>query len=122
METLRDLVLEQAQRLGGGRILAIHLRLGSLAGVDPEALQLAAQVVLEGTDAEGARLLLERVPALCRCPCCAICFAACDGVCECPDCGAISRDLLQGRELELQALELQDPPQGGGMGSTMAPL
>lgn len=122
MEALRDLALAQAQRFGGGRIVAIHLRLGSLAGVDGEALQLAARVVLQGSAAAGARLQLEWVPARCRCPACGLCFEAQAGVCECPACGAISRELLQGRELELVALDLEDGPQGGGSGSSMAPL
>lgn len=106
MENVRDLVLEQAALHEAGGVLAIHLRIGSLAGVEPEALRLAFEVVMDDTIARGAQLRIETVPALCHCAPCGRSFDADDGVCECPRCGAISRDLLQGRELELSSMEL----------------
>jgi hydrogenase nickel incorporation protein HypA/HybF len=110
METVRDLALEQAAAHGAGRITAITLRIGSLAGVEPEALRFAHQVVWAGTPAEGAALLIEEVAATCWCAPCAASFAAEDGLCACPRCGAISRELLRGRELELASLELAEVP------------
>lgn len=109
MEAVRDQALEQAERHGGGRITAITLRIGSLAGVEPEALTMAFNVVMAGTSAEGARLVIEAVAAECFCAGCQAPFPAQDGVCECPRCGAISRQLLRGRELQLASLELADP-------------
>jgi hydrogenase nickel incorporation protein HypA/HybF len=64
MEALRDLALEQAERHGGGTIRAIHLRVGSLAGVEREALELAFAVVMEGDGAAPVQLRIEVVPAL----------------------------------------------------------
>ncbi len=49
MEAVREQALEQARRHGGGRIVAISLRIGSLAGVEPEALRFAFTVVMAGT-------------------------------------------------------------------------
>jgi hydrogenase nickel incorporation protein HypA/HybF len=109
MEAVRDQALEQAERHGGGRITAITLRIGSLAGVEPEALAMAFDVVMAGTAAAGARLVIEPVAAECFCSGCQAPFPAQDGVCECPRCGAISRRLLRGRELQLASLELADP-------------
>jgi hydrogenase nickel incorporation protein HypA/HybF len=106
MEAVRDQSLEQASRHGAGRIVAITLRIGSLAGVELEALRFAFTVVMEGTIAEQARLVIEAVPAVCFCGPCAQPFPAPGGDCECPRCGAISLELLQGRELELRSLEL----------------
>jgi hydrogenase nickel incorporation protein HypA/HybF len=77
--------------------------------VEPEALALAFDVVMAGTPAAGARLAIEPVAAECFCAGCQAPFPAQDGVCECPRCGAISRRLLRGRELQLAALELADP-------------
>ncbi|MCS5700465.1 hydrogenase maturation nickel metallochaperone HypA [Cyanobium sp. FGCU-52] len=108
MEAVRDQALEQAGRHGAGRIVAIRLRIGSLAGVEPEALRFAFTVVMEGTIAEEARLVIEAVPAVCFCGPCAQPFPAPEGNCECPLCGAISLELLQGRELELRSLELEE--------------
>jgi len=118
MEAVRDQALEQACRHGAGRIVAISLRIGSLAGVEPEALRFAFTVVMEGTIAEQARLEIEEVPAVCFCTPCGQPFPAPDGDCQCPRCGAISLELRQGRELELRALELEE----GSGPSAGAPL
>jgi hydrogenase nickel incorporation protein HypA/HybF len=111
MEALRERALEQAERHGGGTIRAITLRVGSLAGVELEALELAFAVVMEREGPEGVapvQLRIESVAAKCYCYRCARAFLAADGCCECPDCGQISRDLLQGRELDLVSLELDE--------------
>ncbi|MFQ6537909.1 MULTISPECIES: hydrogenase maturation nickel metallochaperone HypA [Aphanothece] len=108
MEAVRRQALEQAERHGGGRITAITLRIGSLAGVEPEALALAFDVVMAGTAAAGAQLRIEPVAAACWCGPCQAEFPALDGLCECPRCGAISRQLLRGRELQLASLDLVD--------------
>jgi hydrogenase nickel incorporation protein HypA/HybF len=106
METVRDLALEQAAAHGAERITAVCLRIGALAGVEPEALRFAHQVVWAGTLAEGAELRIEEVSGECWCGVCREPFTAADGVCECPRCGAISRELRRGRELQLTSLEL----------------
>ena len=109
MEVLRERALEQAERHGGGVIRAITLRVGSLAGVELEALELAFLVVMEREGPEGVapvQLRIEPVAARCYCHRCMCDFLVKDGCCECPVCATISRDLLQGRELELVSLEL----------------
>jgi hydrogenase nickel incorporation protein HypA/HybF len=106
MDNVRGLVLEQAQRHGAQRIAVITLRIGSLAGVEPEALHFAFEVVMAGSIAAGARLEIEPVLAECFCGVCRQVFCARDGCCDCPVCGTVSRELLRGRELELASLVL----------------
>jgi hydrogenase nickel incorporation protein HypA/HybF len=106
MDRVRELALAQAEAHGASRIIAIRLRIGALAGVDPDALRFAHEVVMAETIAAGSQLQLELVAALCQCVPCGAPFEASDGVCICPHCGAISSELLQGRELELASLEL----------------
>ena len=106
MEAVRELALAQARAHGAERIAAITLRIGSLAGVEPEALRFAHEVVMAGTAAEGAALRIQTVPARFACEPCQQPFEAERGDCLCPRCGALSRQLLQGRELELASLEL----------------
>ncbi len=106
MDAVRQQALEQAGLHGAGSITAITLRVGSLAGVEIEALRLAHTVVMAGTIAAGSRLVIEAVSAECLCAACEQPFAARDGCCECPRCGRISRELLRGRELQLASLDL----------------
>ena len=106
MEAVRDQALAAAQAEGASRVMAIRLRIGSLAGVDPEALRLAHTVVMAGTIAAEAELRIEVVIARFFCEPCQQAFEAEAGDCLCPRCGSFSRRLLQGRELELASLEI----------------
>jgi hydrogenase nickel incorporation protein HypA/HybF len=114
MVALREQVLAAAAARGARAVTAIHLRIGRLAGVEPEALQFAAALVLADSLAAGAALVIDSVEARCHCRPCAASFEVLDGMCVCPRCGAISRQLLCGRELALAALELEglapEPP------------
>lgn len=106
MEAVRDQVLAAARAEGASRIAAISLRIGSLAGVEVDALRFAHTVVMAGTIAAAAELRIEVVPARFVCEPCQQAFDAKQGVCLCPRCGSFSRQLLQGRELELASLEV----------------
>ncbi|MEB3256746.1 MAG: hydrogenase maturation nickel metallochaperone HypA [Cyanobacteriota bacterium] len=108
MVALAERVLEVAAREQSERVLAIHLRVGHLAGVDPLALRTAAEIVLAGTVAQGARLAIEEVPPAWWCGPCGMEFLASDVLGRCPACGLASRQVLRGQELLLHALEL-DP-------------
>ncbi len=104
-ETL-DVALEHAARHGARRVHRITLKVGDLSGVVTEALQFAFEVVTQGTIAEGARLVVERVPVVCRCRRCERDFRSDDVIYLCPVCGEISADVRQGRELILKSLEV----------------
>lgn len=106
MEALAERVLAVAAQERAEQVLAIHLCVGGLAGVDPQALRTASEIVLAGTCAEGARLFIDEVPAACWCVTCQTDFAVMDGLSVCPGCGTPSSRLLRGRELTLQAIEL----------------
>ena len=54
-----DLAEQELSRHGGGRIRAIHLQLGSSAGVAKEALTFSFGLACEGTTAEGSQLVFE---------------------------------------------------------------
>ena len=106
MEAVRDQALAAARAEGASRITAINLRIGSLAGAEPEALRFAHSVVMAGTIAAGAELRIEVVIARFFCEPCQQAFDTEQGDCLCLRCGSFSRRLLQGRELELTSLEL----------------
>ncbi|MEZ0335116.1 MAG: hydrogenase maturation nickel metallochaperone HypA, partial [Gemmatimonadales bacterium] len=67
--SLVDLAQEEAERLGG-RVCALHLRIGALAGVVPEALLASYEMACAETPLEGSRLVIEDVPVVVYCPEC----------------------------------------------------
>jgi len=106
MQSALDQALEQARQAGAQRVHEIHLRVGALSGVVPEALQMAFEALRVGTPAEGAALKIEDVPASFWCVVCETEFASEKLFAECPTCRCVSRELRTGRELELASLEI----------------
>jgi hydrogenase nickel incorporation protein HypA/HybF len=100
-------ILEESESRGGLRIEAVHLRLGVLAGVDEGALLFSYEIACEDTPLAGSRLLIQAVPLLIYCETCRAertPFSFFE--LACPRCHTPGQTLLQGRELEVTALEV----------------
>lgn len=50
---------EEALRQGGGRVCAVHLRLGPYSGVAKDALLFSYGLACEGTSLQGSELVIE---------------------------------------------------------------
>lgn len=107
MESALTLAQRYAVEKNARRIERVVLRIGALAGVDPEALRFAFDVASRGTVAEGATLEIEPVAAAIFCLSCQKEFVGEDRsfIFTCPDCGDFCGDIRRGRELELSRLE-----------------
>ena len=99
---------EEAQKRGV-KVSAVHLRLGALSGVVKDALLFSYEMACQDTPLAGSQLIVEDVPVAVFCP-------QCDArrVLEsmqsfaCPVCGAPTMNILQGKELEVYALEVEE--------------
>jgi len=91
------------------RVSAVHLRLGALSGVVKDALLFSYEVACHDTPLQGSRLLIEEIPAAVFCPQCKD-KRVLDSVQSftCPQCGALAGEVLQGKELEVFALEVEE--------------
>jgi hydrogenase nickel incorporation protein HypA/HybF len=105
--SILDLVAEEAER-HRGRVAAVHLKLGPLAGVVKEALVWAYDLAREGTPLAAAELVVEEVPLVAYCRACAAERApASVQELRCTACGAPTPEIVGGRELEVVALEIE---------------
>jgi hydrogenase nickel incorporation protein HypA/HybF len=102
-----DAAAEEAARRGGPRIVAVHLRLGALSGVDADALRSAFELAREGSALPDAALVIEEVAIAVFCPACAAERAVVFPRLCCPVCGTPTPDVIRGRELEVVALEIE---------------
>jgi hydrogenase nickel incorporation protein HypA/HybF len=100
---------EEIDRLGGVRVRAIHIKLGPLSGVVREALEFSYQVACQNTPLEGSHLVIEDVPVLIDCPACKAPreIVSLESF-RCVACGAAGGAVLQGRELQVSALEITE--------------
>ena len=106
LQELCTLASTAAAEQGASRIHRLELRVVEMGGVDPDALRQAFAVLAATAPWQETELQLEVVPTRCFCPHCAQAFSPIDVIHACPACGVISRQVLQGRELELVALEV----------------
>jgi hydrogenase nickel incorporation protein HypA/HybF len=98
---------EEALKHGAAGVSAVHLRLGALAGVAKEALLFSYGIATEGTPLAGSRLLIEDSPVVVFCATCGERrpVRSLQSFC-CATCGTPASDVVQGRELEVVALEI----------------
>ena len=101
-------VEEEVAQRGYGQVRSIHVRVGALSGVIPEALCSSFELAREGTPFSESLLTIEECPVIVHC-------RACDaqGAVEsiqmmvCPACEQPVSEIVAGRELEVVALELE---------------
>lgn len=106
--SILDMTGEEARRRGVA-VTAVHLRLGPLSGVSPEALRSAFELARENSDTPRADLVIEEAPLLISCPACGAGRAAVSASeLRCVDCGSPAREIVSGRELEVVALEIEE--------------
>jgi hydrogenase nickel incorporation protein HypA/HybF len=102
-------LLEQAQReRAGGRLVRVGVRVGALAGVDPDALRFGFEVLSRDADPRGVLLEIEQVAHRRRCETCGD-FESPRLLAACPRCGSTRTTLLAGDELVLSWVEVDEP-------------
>jgi len=103
-----DAVLDEAQQRGA-RVTAVHLRLGAISGVVKDSLLFSYEVACQDTPLAGSQLIVEELPVVVFCPRCKQ-RQTLPSVQSflCPECGAPAGEVLQGRELQVFALEIEE--------------
>ena len=104
--SILEIGAEQAEVLGAP-ILAVHLRLGQLSGVVPDALRSAYDLAREDSPLAQAELLIEEVPVAVRCEQCGVVTEVDFPHLMCGVCGAPTADVVRGRELEIVGMEIE---------------
>jgi len=104
-----EMAEEESGQRGGARVSAVHLKLGALAGVVKAALLSSYEMACEGTVLQGSRLVIEELPVVAHCPKC-LEPRTLDSPqwFICPECKSPISEIVQGRELQVFALELQE--------------
>jgi hydrogenase nickel incorporation protein HypA/HybF len=91
----------------------VRLRVGALASIVEDSLQFCWELASEGSPVAGAKLVITKLPVIVHCEACGA-ESEIQGVqsFRCPRCGELAADFRQGRELEIESIELEEPDAG----------
>ena len=110
--SIAQALVEQAEaslpaEVAGHRVTELLVEVGELSGVVPAALREVFPFAAENSLLDGARLRLRKVKAKMKCRACGKKFGAWEGI-GCPHCSSQNIELLQGRELRLMSMEIEE--------------
>lgn len=106
--SLVELAQEEAARRGV-EIESVHIRVGRLSGVVKEALLSSYEMACFETPLQGSHLVIEDVPVVVFCPTCKVNRDVnSEDWFICSDCGSPTPNVIQGKELEMVALEIRE--------------
>ena len=106
---IADSIVQIAGRHANGRrVTKVHLKVGHLRQVVPSALAFSFELVGQGTPVEGAELEMEEVPATGSCRDCGAESRLKEFPLHCGACGGFDLQVLEGEELFVQSLELEE--------------
>jgi len=101
-------LIDQAARAAEGRaIRQVHVALGDLSNVTPEALEFYFDQLRAGTPAAEAGLTIRREASRACCQDCGGEFAAAELSDACPACGSARLQILAGDRLILEAIDVE---------------
>ncbi|MBS2018175.1 MAG: hydrogenase maturation nickel metallochaperone HypA [Deltaproteobacteria bacterium] len=102
-QSVVDIALAQA---GGAKVRVVRLSIGALSHVDPRALEFGFEVVAKGTDAENAKLEVDRPPGVAWCMGCSRSVEVAAHGEPCSRCGGYHWVLTSGDEMRVVELEV----------------
>ena len=104
-----DSVTEAISAYPGARVQAVNLRIGTLQSVIVESLEFCWGIATQDTPLAGSRLAVKMLPVV---ACCTACGATSElpslHSFTCPQCHAPVTDLRQGRELDIDSVEIEE--------------
>ena len=108
-ESILNVVLKYAARADVSKIVNIHLRIGQLSDLEDEWMQSYFDYLSKGTLAEGARLVIKRMPIVLQCNSCSHTFEVKKeelSTLQCPQCKEKGCSMISGKEYHIENMEV----------------
>lgn len=97
---------EEAKKARVERFSAIDLEIGTMAGIEFEALDFAWSAAVEDTVLQDAEKRIHRIEAKAKCGDCDEEFSISKVYDNCPSCGSYLKHIYQGKELRVRSLDV----------------
>lgn len=103
-----DAVRSEIAQREGVHATAVGLRIGALAGVDPESLRFGFDALVRDSELHALRLEVEFVARVQECLDCSLRFTADRYTLQCPECGSLRGSCVAGDELDIAYIEVEE--------------
>lgn len=104
-QSLIEIVNEEAAKHAISRVKTVKLKVGTLRAIEPGSLMFCFEIVSRDTPAEGAKLVIDFVPAKARCLECGELFDKRSLAYVCPDCRGHRIEITNGQELYVEEIQ-----------------
>lgn len=101
-----EILEEEAKKHDAKTVSAVHLAIGTLSGVEPDALKFAMEEAVRESVAEKAELHYHIIEAVAVCENCCNEFKTEDYFKVCPYCNSLNTSFLKGKELKISSLDI----------------
>jgi len=107
-EDILKIALSHGEKNGAKKIVRIYLSIGELTDLIDEWVQRYFDYLAKDSIAEGAELIIERIPIRVLCDECDEAFEVDKKTMSfaCPNCGEKSAQLISGREFTVKSIEI----------------
>ena len=99
-----EIAERHADQETAGKVEEVELDIGTLSGIEFEALEFALTVAVKETTLEHTRFRINRIEPLAECRSCSNLYAPGGIYSECPECGKADTRLIKGKELYIKSL------------------
>ncbi len=107
-QNIIDIVNRHAEEAGAQRVARINLVIGELSSIVDDSVQFYFDYLSEGSLAEGATLVFDRISVRLECGACQHVWQPDDMDWQCPHCGARAARVVKGREFYVDSIEVED--------------
>lgn len=102
-----EILEEEVKKHDAQRVSAVHLDIGTLSGVEPDALKFAMEEAVRNSVAAHAELFYHIIEAVAVCEDCCHEFKTDDYFKVCPYCNSLNTSFLKGKELKIKSIDIQ---------------
>lgn len=106
-EEIKNVVIQKLKEKNGKKVKCIKLLIGEMTSIVPDALKFAFDIVSKKTPLEDALIHIKVLKTKARCRICSKKFIAKDFAFICPECNSSDIEIMQGREMIIQTIEME---------------
>jgi hydrogenase nickel incorporation protein HypA/HybF len=90
------------------KVIAVHLSIGTLSGIEIDALTFSFDIIKKETFLKTAELDIDHIKGIAKCNDCNNQIEMNEFGIPCPSCGGFSFEIIQGKEMKVTSVEVED--------------